>query len=49
LGERLFAAANAPKRWLVIENAGHSDLDQADPTRYQASLQDFASTYLSGQ
>ncbi|MEY4100675.1 MAG: hypothetical protein RL300_1846, partial [Pseudomonadota bacterium] len=49
LGERLFAAANAPKRWLVIENAGHSDLDQADPTRYLASLRDFASTYLSGQ
>lgn len=37
LGERLFAAANAPKRWLVIENAARSDLDLADPVRYQAS------------
>ncbi len=49
LGERLFAAANAPKRWLAIENAAHSDLDLADPVRYQASLRNFATRYLSGQ
>jgi uncharacterized protein len=49
LGERLFAAANAPKQWLVVENAAHSDLDLADPTLYQATLQGFAARYLSGQ
>ncbi|MCF8160092.1 MAG: lysophospholipase [Polaromonas sp.] len=49
LGERLFAAANAPKQWRVVENAGHSDLDLADPALYQASLRDFAARYLSGQ
>lgn len=49
LGERLFAAANAPKQWRLVENAGHSDLDLADPALYQASLRDFAGRYLSGQ
>jgi pimeloyl-ACP methyl ester carboxylesterase len=49
LGERLFAAANAPKQWRVVENAGHSDLDLADPALYRASLRDFAVRYLSGQ
>lgn len=49
LGERLFAAANPPKQWQVVENAAHSDLDLADPTLYQASLQGFAARYLSGQ
>lgn len=49
LGERLFAAANPPKQWLVVENAAHSDLDVADPALYQTSLQGFAARYLSGQ
>ena len=49
LGERLFAAANAPKQWVRMEGASHSDLDQVDPTRYQAILQGFATRYLSGQ
>lgn len=49
LGERLFAAANAPKQWLVMENAAHSDLDLANPALYQATLQGFAASYLSGQ
>ena len=49
LGERLFAAANPPKQWLTMENARHSNLDQADPARYQAALQAFAASYLSGQ
>jgi pimeloyl-ACP methyl ester carboxylesterase len=49
LGERLFAAANAPKQWQVVENAAHSDLDLAAPKLYQDSLQDFAGRYLSGQ
>ncbi|MDP2678790.1 MAG: alpha/beta fold hydrolase [Rhodoferax sp.] len=49
LGERLFAAANAPKQWVRVEGAAHSDLDQVDPALYQASLQGFAANYLSGQ
>lgn len=49
LGERLFAAANAPKQWMEMKNAAHSDLDQADPARYQTTLQGFTARYLSGQ
>jgi pimeloyl-ACP methyl ester carboxylesterase len=46
LGERLFAAANAPKRWVAIDGAAHSDLDLVDPSLYQSSLRDFAAAYL---
>ena len=46
LGERLFATANAPKRWVAIEGAAHSDLDLVDPSLYQSSLRDFAAAYL---
>jgi pimeloyl-ACP methyl ester carboxylesterase len=46
LGERLFAAANAPKRWVSIEGAAHSNLDLVNPALYQNSLRDFAVTYL---
>jgi len=49
LGERLFAAANAPKQWLGIDTAAHSDLNQVNPALYQATLQGFSATYLSGQ
>lgn len=49
LGERLFAAASPPKHWLTIENARHSDLDIANPTLYQTTLQSFAASYLSDQ
>lgn len=49
LGERLFAAANSPKRWLAMEGAAHSDLDLVNPSLYQRTLQDFVATYLSGQ
>lgn len=38
LGERLFAAANAPKQWLLIEAGAHSDLDQVGQRAYQAAL-----------
>jgi pimeloyl-ACP methyl ester carboxylesterase len=47
LGERLFAAANTPKRWVMIEGAAHSDLDLVDPALYQCSMRDFAATYLA--
>ena len=49
LGERLFAAANGPKQWIAIDGAAHSDLDLVNPALYQATLQTFAATYLSGQ
>lgn len=48
LGERLFAAANAPKQWLTIAGATHSNLAQANPALYQAALRGFAASYLSG-
>ena len=47
LGQQLFAAANAPKQWLAIEAAAHSDLDQINPALYQATLRSFAANYLS--
>ncbi|PKO62966.1 MAG: alpha/beta hydrolase [Betaproteobacteria bacterium HGW-Betaproteobacteria-18] len=47
LGERLFAAANSPKQWLAMDNAAHSDLDLVNPALYQATLQDFAASYLA--
>ncbi len=47
LGQQLFAAANAPKQWIVIEGAAHSDLNQVNPALYQATLRGFATSYLS--
>jgi pimeloyl-ACP methyl ester carboxylesterase len=47
LGERLFAAANTPKRWVTIEGAAHSDLDLVAPAVYQSALRDFAAAYLA--
>jgi hypothetical protein len=47
LGERLYAAANAPKRWIMIEGAAHSDLDLVAPDLYQRSLRDFAAAQLA--
>jgi pimeloyl-ACP methyl ester carboxylesterase len=47
LGERLYASANSPKRWVAVEGAAHSDLDLVDPNLYQRSLRDFAAAYLA--
>lgn len=47
LGQQLFAAANAPKQWLTLEGAAHSDLDQVNPSLYQTTLRNFAANYLS--
>jgi hypothetical protein len=49
LGERLFAAANPPKQWLLIEGGEHSDLQESGQARYQAVLQAFIKQYLAGQ
>lgn len=49
LGQQLFAAANAPKHWLAMEGAAHSDLDQVNPALYQSTLRSFAASYLSGR
>ena len=49
LGQQLFAAANTPKHWLVVEGATHSDLDQVNPALYQATLRRFAADHLSGR
>jgi len=46
LGEKLFAAANAPKQWQRIDAGGHSDLDLVAPDAYQAALVAFRTTYL---
>jgi pimeloyl-ACP methyl ester carboxylesterase len=45
LGEKLFAAANPPKQWVMIEGGKHSDLDEAGRAQYQqggAAVQDSA-------
>ena len=49
LGNRLFAAANPPKQWLVIQNAKHSDVHEADEAAYQAALQGFMNLYVLGR
>jgi pimeloyl-ACP methyl ester carboxylesterase len=49
LGERLYNAANNPKHWLTMPDAAHSDLDQINPTLYQATLKKFTASYLLGQ
>ena len=47
LGEKLFALANPPKQWLVIEGGAHSDLDQTGQAQYQATIQSFKRQFLS--
>jgi uncharacterized protein len=49
VGEKLFAAANAPKQWLPIEGGRHSDLHQAGAAQYQAALRGFADKYVLGR
>jgi len=49
LGEQLFAAANSPKQWLVINGGDHSDLDQVGQRQYQATLRRFKGKYLLQQ
>jgi alpha-beta hydrolase superfamily lysophospholipase len=49
LGRQLFEAANAPKEWLTIEGAAHSNLNQVNPSLYQSALQGFRARYLSAQ
>jgi fermentation-respiration switch protein FrsA (DUF1100 family) len=40
-GERLFAAAPEPKRFIAIDGAGHDDLHLADPARYYGEIGGF--------
>ena len=47
LGERLFAAANAPKQWVQIREAQHSDLQRVGHAAYQAAIARFKADYLS--
>jgi uncharacterized protein len=49
LGNKLFAAANPPKQWLVIQNAKHSDLHEAGGAAYQAAIQGFINLYVLGR
>jgi uncharacterized protein len=49
LGNKLFAAANPPKQWLVIQNAKHSDLHEAGGAAYQAALQGFMNLHVLGR
>ena len=49
LGNKLFAAANPPKQWLVIQNAKHSDVHEAGSAAYQAALQGFMNLYVVGR
>jgi uncharacterized protein len=49
LGNKLFAAANPPKQWLVIRDAKHSDAHEAGGAAYQAALQGFMNLYVLGR
>lgn len=46
VGKKLFDAANPPKQWLIIEGAGHSDVDQVGHAQYQAALRGFMHDYV---
>lgn len=48
LGERLFAAANPPKTWVMIEGGKHSDLDDKGREQYQQAVRRFKAAVLGG-
>ncbi|XWK88862.1 MAG: alpha/beta hydrolase [Phormidium sp.] len=48
-GEKLFAAANEPKRVLVVETAGHNDFKDAAGKEYDRALQEFTKLILQHQ
>jgi fermentation-respiration switch protein FrsA (DUF1100 family) len=48
-GERLFAAANEPKRSVWIEGAGHNDLFEVAGPRYAQALQEFVAQLETGR
>ena len=43
-GEKLFEAANEPKSFWWVENAGHNNLQEAAGTAYEKTLRDFANS-----
>lgn len=47
LGQRLFDAARAPKQWVAIAGARHSDLHFVASETYQQALHSFRVNYLS--
>lgn len=47
-GERIFAAANEPKRMLRVEGANHNDLREIAGERYWRALRDFADLLAAG-
>ena len=47
LGERLFAAANPPKTWVMIDGGRHSDLDDKGREVYQQAVRQFKATVLA--
>jgi hypothetical protein len=46
LGEKLFAAANPPKAWVMIEGGKHSDLDAVGRAQYQQAVEQFRALLL---
>ncbi len=49
VGEKLFNAANQPKLWLPIPQAGHSDAHAVGQEAYQRTLLQFQHTYILGR
>jgi uncharacterized protein len=49
LGQKLFAAANAPKQWLAVEGGAHSNLNQVGSVQYQKALLEFKFRYVLGR
>jgi len=48
LGQQLFAAANQPKLWVLIDGGGHSDLHHIGNAQYQMTLRSFRNQYVAG-
>jgi uncharacterized protein len=49
LGQKLFAAANAPKQWLAVEGGAHSNLNLVGSVQYQKALLEFKFRYFLGR
>ncbi len=47
-GEKLFALANQPKRFFLVQGADHNDLDMVGGTSYLKAIQAFAGSLKTG-
>ncbi|TAG28161.1 MAG: alpha/beta hydrolase [Burkholderiales bacterium] len=49
LGNTLYKAANEPKRWVLLDNGKHSDLQEVHALEYQAALRQFMQQHFASK